>query len=99
MALNQANASVPAENCIIVACRAKFLRLLVAPHRLFQKDQQGMGGTPGAELRLGPSFVQNSHVVEPLVGIREALKRALSLQVAVRGGACELIRDGQAESP
>jgi len=60
-----------------------FLRLLEAGHRVLQQGHQYAQRFTGAQLSLCLPFVEKASVIEPLVGIGQALKNASRLWTAI----------------
>src|SRR6516165_7679014 len=96
-ALQQPDATVPAQDGIIVASRPDLFRFGEKTHGLFKQGQQRVGRVSGAELGLRPAFVQQPHIIGPLVSILEAAKSALNLAIAVRGDTQELVGECETE--
>ena len=65
-ALQQSGATVPSKDRVVVVLWANFLCLFEAGHCVLQQGHQHTQRSSGAQLRLGPSFVEETGVVEPL---------------------------------
>ena len=97
VAVQQANATIPAENGIVIARRMDFLGFGETAQSFFKKNAKGVRGAAGAELHFRTAFIEKAEIIEALVGILEALKNALDFRVTVRRSASELVGDRQAE--
>src|SRR5882724_1622164 len=73
-AFQEPDATVPAENAVIIAGGADFLRFGEAAHGFFDERQKNVRGIADNELRLGAALVEQAGVVEALVGIAQTLK-------------------------
>ena len=95
--LEEADATVPAEDAVVIAGGAEFLGFGEAAQSLFNKGKKNVRRTSGLKLGFGAAFVEKAGVVASLVGIAERLKDGLDFRVAIGGQAGELVGDGQAE--
>src|SRR5713101_8892 len=68
------DATVPAENAVVIANGADFLRFREAAHGFFDKRQKDVRGVADQELGLGAALVEQAGVVEALVGVAQTLK-------------------------
>src|SRR5882672_5178607 len=68
------DATVPAENAVVIADGADFFRFGKTAHGFFDKRQKDMRGIADQELGLGAALVEQAGVVEALVGIAQTLK-------------------------
>ncbi len=57
-ALQQADATIPAENAVVIAGGANFLRLRKAAHGFFNQWQENVRGVADEQLRFGVALVQ-----------------------------------------
>ena len=96
-ALQQADATIPAENAVVIAGRANFFRFGEAAHGFFDQRQKDMRSVPHKQLCLSAALVEQAAVIVPLVGVAQILKNGLDFRVAIAGSADELVSDGQAE--
>src|SRR5215471_21630474 len=92
-ALEHAHAAVPAQDRVVVADRSNLFRVLEAVHGFFEKNHDGVGASARAQERFGAALMDDTRVVETLVGIPKPLKDAFCLGVPVSGPAGELIGD------
>jgi len=76
-AFQEADAAVPAENAVVIAGGADFLRFGEAAHGFFDEWQKNVRGIADYELRLGAALVQQAGVVEALVGIAQTFEKWL----------------------
>src|SRR6266568_58812 len=98
-AFQQPHATVPAEDGVVVALWAQLLRFREAAQRLLQKRSQRVRETPGTELRFDAAFVEQAGVIKALVGVAQGGKNGIGFRIAVRGGAGELVGDGEPQHP
>src|SRR5579859_6069743 len=71
VALEQADATIPAQNAIIISLRPEGLSLVEAAQRLFQRHQQSVRRASRGKLRLDAALVQDSCVVQALIFVGE----------------------------
>lgn len=73
-AFEEPDATVPAENTVVIASGADFFRFGEAAHSFFDERQEDVRGVADEELGLGATLVEQAGVVEALVGIVQTLK-------------------------
>src|SRR3982075_539231 len=73
-AFQEPDATVPAENTVVVACGADFFRFGETAHGFFDERQENVRGVADQELGLGAALVEQAGVIEALVGIAQTLK-------------------------
>jgi len=78
-AFQEADAAVPAENAVVIAGGADFLRFGEAAHGFFDEWQKNVRGIADYELAPWRGARTASRVVEALVGIAQTLKKWLRL--------------------
>src|SRR5437667_9013292 len=90
-AFEEPDATVPAENTVVVAGGADFFRFGEAAHGFFDERQEEVRGIADEELGLGAAPVEQTSVIETLVGIAQTLKNGQDFRIAVGGRADKLI--------
>ena len=73
-AFEEPDATVPAENAVVIAGGTDFFRFGKAAHGFFDKRQKDVRGIADEELGLGAALIEQAGVVEALVGITQTLK-------------------------
>src|SRR5260370_37629803 len=96
-AFQQPDATVPAENAVVIAGRPNSLRLPKASQGCFNQGQKNVRSVADEQLGLGAALVEQAGVVMTLVGIPKHLKTGLRFGVAIGGGPDELVGDGKTE--
>ena len=96
-AFQEPDATVPAENTVVVANGADFFGFGETAHGLFDEGQKDVRGIADEKLGLGAALVKQTRVVETLVGIAQALEEGEHLWIAIGGSAEKLIGDGETE--
>jgi hypothetical protein len=97
MALEEADAAVPAEDAVVVADGADFFGFGKTVKGFFDEGKKNVGGASGAELGLGATLEEEAGVVKALVRIAQALENGAAFFVAITGDAEELVGDGEAQ--
>jgi hypothetical protein len=93
----EADATVPAEDAVVVAGWADFLGFSEMVEGFFDERKKDVGGATGVELGFGAAFLEKTGIIVALVGIAEGLEDGVDLAVTIGGGAGELVGDGEAE--
>jgi len=96
-ALQEPDAAIPAQDAVVIAGRADFLRSGEAAHGFFYKREECSGIIANEKLRFGAAFEYQACVVGLLVGIVQTLENRESFGITVTGGADELVGDGETQ--
>src|ERR1700682_376779 len=94
-AFQEPDATVPAENTVVIADGADFFGFGETAHGFLDERQKDVRGIANEELRLGAALVKQTRVVETLVGIAQALEEGEHFRITVGGSAEKLIGDGE----
>src|SRR5579863_10309992 len=97
MALQQPGATVPAKNSVVVPRGTNRFGFREAAHRLREKRGKSVRRAPHAHLGFRPPFMQQTGVVEALVGLSESLEKLFCFCRAIRCVSTELVGDRQAQ--
>ena len=95
--LEEADATVPSEDGVIVACGANFFGFAKTLQCAFEEREKCVWRLTGAELSFGATLVKDACVVEALVNVSEFQEDFFGVTVTVRAAARELVGDGKAE--
>src|SRR5882672_11526985 len=96
-ALQNAHATVPAQNRLVVAMRPDGFGSFKVIQRLLKKRRHGVGRASSGELGFRLALVKNAAVIEPLVFVSQTLESTLCFAIAIGGTAVELIGDRKPE--
>src|SRR5215467_7784194 len=67
--MQEAGATVPAQNCVVISGWANALGLLIRMHSFFEQNGDGVGRASGLELGLGTALMQQAAVIELFVSV------------------------------
>src|SRR5438552_12119051 len=96
-ALQNAYATVPAQNRIVISMRPDCLSPFKVIKRFLKKGRHRVRCASSRELGLRLALVKNAGVIEPLVFVSQTLKSTSRLVVTICGTAVELIGDRKPE--
>jgi hypothetical protein len=95
--LQEADAAVPAEDCVVISRGAYFFGFSEALKRSLKKRKKRVRRLAGGQLGFRAAFVENPGVVVALIGGGEFLESVLDFTMAVMDATVELVSDGEAE--
>jgi hypothetical protein len=95
--LQEADAAVPAEDGVVIACWPDFFGFAEVFEGTFEERKKRMRRLSGAELGLGAALVEDAGVVEAFVGVGEFLEDFFDLAAAIGHGAEKLVGDRETE--
>src|SRR5882762_7047335 len=73
-AFQEPDATVPAENTVVIAGGTDFFRFGKTAHGFFDKRQKDVRGIADEKLGLGAALIEQAGVIEALVGVAQTLK-------------------------
>jgi len=96
MGFEEADATVPAEDAVVIADGTDFFGFGEILEGFFDEGKKDVGGAAGAELGLRAALEEEAGVVEAFVGIAQGLENGAAFFVTIAGDAEELVGDGEA---